>query len=101
MPKQRLRSFAITATACWLVLLASGDDLNFARLVLPESDTPLEDVTTLDDPNLDFTESGVPPTLRQCQLSNRRNVSRTAAPALSTPTNNFGPRTDRHIPLRC
>lgn len=101
MPKRRLRSFVITATTCWLVLLASGDDLNFARFVLPEPDTPLEDATPLDDPNLDFTESGVSPTLPRCQPSNRRTVSRTAAPALSTPTNNFGPRTDRHFPLRC
>src|SRR6516165_10058563 len=56
MPKGRARAGVLTAFACWLVLLASGDDFNFARMVLLSTPTS-EDVLPLDDPNTDFTES--------------------------------------------
>jgi hypothetical protein len=56
MPKGRARSAFLTAFACWLVLLASGDDFNFARAILPS--IPMsEDLLPLDGPNTDFTES--------------------------------------------
>ena len=54
MPKGRARSAFLTAFACWLVLLASGDDFNFARIVLLSTPTS-EDLLPLDDPNTDFT----------------------------------------------
>ena len=56
MPKGRARAGVLTAFACWLVLLASGDDFNFARLALL-SPLPYEDLLPLDDPNTDFTPS--------------------------------------------
>jgi hypothetical protein len=56
MPKSRSRAGVLAAFACWLVLLASGDDCNFARLALP-SPLPCEDLLPLDDPNTDFTPS--------------------------------------------
>jgi hypothetical protein len=56
MPKGRARAGVLTAFACWLVLLASGDDFNFARLALL-SPLPYEDLLPLDDPNSDFTPS--------------------------------------------
>jgi hypothetical protein len=56
MPKGRARAGVLTAFACWLVLLASGDDFNFARMALP-SPLPSEDPLPLDDPNTDFAPS--------------------------------------------
>jgi hypothetical protein len=56
MPKGRARSGVLAAFACWLVLLASGDDFNFARTILPSTPAS-EDLLPLDDPNTDFTES--------------------------------------------
>jgi hypothetical protein len=43
----------LSVMACWLIVAASGDDFNFARLVLPSlfgEGTSLP----LDDPNTDF-----------------------------------------------
>jgi hypothetical protein len=57
MLKGRARSCILSGFAGWLVILASGDDFNFARVVFPPS-TPLsEDLLPLDDPNTDFTQS--------------------------------------------
>src|SRR5579884_4188377 len=57
MPKGRARAGVVTAFACWLVFLASGDDFNFARIALLPIPEPSEDLLPLDDPNSDFTES--------------------------------------------
>jgi hypothetical protein len=101
MPKHRLCSSVLLLTGCWLVLLASGDDINFARLVLPPTDSPLEDVMPFDDPNFDFTQPGTPPPPQLGEPSDGQNQSRTASLRPSTPTDGFRTRTDRHIPLRC
>jgi hypothetical protein len=101
MPKQRVYSCIVLMTACWLVLLASGDDINFARLVLPPTNSPVEDVMPFDDPNFDFTESGTPPPPQQGEPPGGQNLSRTASLRPSTPTDSFRTRTDRHVPLRC
>jgi hypothetical protein len=57
MPQRPARSCALPAFACFLALLAGGDDFNLARVVLPlpapVSGSPLP----LDDPNTDFTEA--------------------------------------------
>jgi hypothetical protein len=43
--------------ACWLVVMASGDDFNFARVAFPLlSSSSTTNVLPLDDPNSDFTE---------------------------------------------
>jgi hypothetical protein len=101
MTKQRVYSSVLFMAACWLVLLASGDDINLARLVLPATDSPLEDVMPLDDPNFDFTESNAPPTPHQDEPSDGPRLLRTASRRPSIPTAGFRQRTDRQIPLRC
>jgi hypothetical protein len=57
MPKRCIRSWTLSAFACWLTLLASADDFNLVRLVLPPSTANAEESLPLDDPNTDFTES--------------------------------------------
>ena len=61
MPKSRTHAGVLTAFACWLVLLASADDFNLARLVLPLADVDCEELLSLDDPNSDFTVSSRSP----------------------------------------
>jgi hypothetical protein len=55
MPKRSLRSWTLSALACWLTLLASADDFNLARLALPPSTSDAGESLPLDDPNTDFT----------------------------------------------
>ena len=45
-----------TLFACWLIVMASGDDFNVCRIVIPllPSSSP-NDSLPLDDPNTDFT----------------------------------------------
>lgn len=101
MPKHNICSSVLLMTACWLVLLASGDDINFARFVLPPTDSPLEDVMPFDDPNFDFTESSAAPTPQLGEPSAGHNLSRTASLCPPTSVDGYRLRTDRHIPLRC
>jgi hypothetical protein len=56
MPQQHPRYRALSALICSLVLLASGDDFNLARVVLPLPAPAPEAPLPLDDPNTDFTE---------------------------------------------
>ncbi len=56
MSQRHLRSSVLSILACWLMVLASGDDFNFARVVLSPLDQESEDLLPLDDPNADFTE---------------------------------------------
>lgn len=57
MPQRRPRHRALSAVVCSLVLLASGDDFNLARAVLPLPAPAPEAPLPLDDPNTDFTEA--------------------------------------------
>jgi hypothetical protein len=54
LPMRATHSCALAALGCWLVLLASGDDFNLARALLPlpapDPGAPLP----LDDPNTDL-----------------------------------------------
>src|SRR5262249_48967462 len=61
MPKRCIRSWTLSAFACWLVLLASADDFNLARLALPLSIPDPKGALPLDDPNTDFTQSSQSP----------------------------------------
>jgi hypothetical protein len=61
MPKRLIRSWTLSAFACWLTLLASADDFNLVRLSLPPSNADSEGLLPLDDPNTDFTESSQSP----------------------------------------
>src|SRR5690349_8238255 len=61
MPKRPLRFWALSALSCWLTLLASADDFNLARVLLPPSASESEGLLPLDDPNSDFTESSQSP----------------------------------------
>ncbi|HEY7428199.1 MAG TPA: hypothetical protein VH682_28455 [Gemmataceae bacterium] len=108
MPKGRARSAVLTAFACWLILLASGDDFNFARAVLPSTLTP-EDVLPLDDPNSDFTESAEstgPTTTYRDRYGCTSSVGRSSAGAAfsslfaaSAPCH--PPHQSSNTPLRC
>jgi hypothetical protein len=108
MPKGRARSAFLTAFACWLVLLASGDDFNFARIVLLSTPTS-EDLLPLDDPNTDFTESaqstGPTTTYRDrcaCTSSVSRSSAGVASPSLfSAAAPYHPPGQSSNTPLRC
>jgi hypothetical protein len=57
---RRFTRCVATILACWLIVLASGDDFNVCRIAIPllPVDTPA-DTLPLDDPNTDFTRSDV------------------------------------------
>jgi len=108
MPKGRARSGLLAAFACWLVILASGDDFNFARAMLPSTPAS-EDLLPLDDPNTDFTEPAQSPgptiTSRHrcaCRSSVGRSSAGAALPSpLAAPAPNHPPRRSSNTPLRC
>jgi hypothetical protein len=109
MPKRPVRSWALSALACWLTLLASADDFNLARVLLPPSTSDSEGILPLDDPNTDFTEaseSPVPTTTYRGRgaLTSSVNQSLVGA-APSSPSAAPAPgRPPRHCsiaPLRC
>jgi hypothetical protein len=108
MPKGRARSAFLTSFACWLVLLASGDDFNFARAVLPSIPSS-GDLLPLDDPNTDFTESSESPgpttTYRDrcgCTSSVGRSSAGAASPSrFAAPAPCHPPRQSNNTPLRC
>jgi hypothetical protein len=108
MPKGRARAGVLTAFACWLVLLASGDDFNFARMALPSS-LPSEDLLPLDDPNSDFTpssQSRQPPTTSghrcSCTAAVGPRLTRAVLPAPWPPRTLGHPvRPGSNTPLRC
>jgi hypothetical protein len=56
MSKRLIRSWALSALACWLTLLASADDFNLARFLLLPAEADSDDLLPLDDPNGDFTK---------------------------------------------
>jgi hypothetical protein len=108
MSRGRPHSAVLASFACWLVLLASGDDFNFARAVLPSTPTP-EDLLPLDDPNSDFTESaessGPTTTYRDrggCSSSVGRSSEGAASPSLfAAAAPCHPPRQSNNTPLRC
>ena len=108
MPKGRARSAVLTSFVCWLVLLASGDDFNFARAVLSSTPTS-EDLLPLDDPNNDFTESAesTGPTTTYhdrcgCTSSVGRSSAGAASPSLfAAAAPCHPPRQSSNTPLRC
>jgi hypothetical protein len=109
MPKGFARSCVLSAFACWLVILASGDDFNFARVALLSSAPASEDVLPLDDPNTDFTESAEsrgPTTTYRDTCGCTSSVGQSSAGAALTapfaaPANSRPPRHCSNPPLRC
>src|SRR5262245_25194316 len=109
MPQRSLRSWALSAFACWLVLLASADDFNLARLVLPPPDVDFEGLLPLDDPNTDFTQSSQSresPTTSRHRCSCTTSVGqRLTGAVLTSPfaalTLGHLPRSRGNTPLRC
>ena len=109
MSKRLIRSWALSALACWLTLLASADDFNLARFLLPPAESSSEDLLPLDDPNCDFTQSaqarapahsgrdsgGNPPSIPLRSAG----MNRTSLPA--SPMPGQLPRLCSHMPLRC
>lgn len=108
MPKGRARAGVLTAFACWLVLLASGDDFNLARIALP-SPPASEDLLPLDDPNSDFTPSSPsrqPPTTSghrwSCTTAVGPRLTRAVLPSsLAARTLGQPLRPGSNTPLRC
>jgi hypothetical protein len=101
MPKNRLLSQVVLVSTCWLVLLASGDDINVARFVLPPTDSSVEHVMPFDDPNFDFTQPSAPPTLQQGQPAVGPNLFGTASRRQTIHSEGFCTPADHHLPLRC
>jgi hypothetical protein len=58
MKSMRLPLSGSTLAACALVLIASGDDFNLVRLVLPGPVRSLDGQLPLDDKNTDFVDRG-------------------------------------------
>jgi hypothetical protein len=109
MPKRPVRSWVLSALACWLTLLASADDFNLARFLLPPAESSSEDPLPLDDPNCDFTESPQSP---ETTTTYRGRGARTspvgrclAGAALASPSDAPAPGRPPHhcgnIPLLC
>ena len=108
MPKRPVRSWVLSALACWLTLLASADDFNLARLTLPPT-ADSEESLPLDDPNTDFTESSPsrePSTTSRdipvCKTSaGRSSAGATPASAFAASAPGHPPRCRMNAPLRC
>jgi hypothetical protein len=88
-----------------LVLLASGDDFNLARVVFPLPGPLSEATLPLDDPNTDFTETAQ---ARGQTAADPGPPARLPAPALASPgppsLPALGPpslRRPANTPLRC
>jgi hypothetical protein len=105
MPQRRPRHRALSALVCSLVLLASGDDFNLARVVLPLPAPAPEAPLPLDDPNTDFTEgpqaqeqapAGRAP--REGQAAAARGPARAA---VAPPARTHSTRNSTNSPLRC
>jgi hypothetical protein len=109
MASRSLRSWAVSALVCWLVLLASADDFNLVRLALPSSLVDSEGLLPSDDPNSDFTptsQSREPSTTSGHRCSCTRSVGPTLTLAvLPTPlaarTLGHPLRPGSNTPLRC
>jgi hypothetical protein len=109
MLKHRIHSCALSAFACWLTLLASGDDFNLARIMLLPSTLDSEGRLPLDDPNTDFTKSSksrLPTITYQDRWGCTSSVDQSWAGAALTspfaaPTHGHPPRPCLNTPLRC
>jgi hypothetical protein len=109
MPKRSVRSWVLSAFACWLTMLASADDFNLARLAHPPSTADDGESLPLDDPNTDFTESSQspgPPTSSQDRrgCTSSGGPSWTGAPLTSpfvAPAHRHPPPLRLDTPLRC
>jgi hypothetical protein len=105
MPQRRPCPRALSAVLCSLVLLASGDDFNLARAVLPLPATAPEAPLPLDDPNTDFTEvpqargqTAPDPGPRDGPGAVGRGSARTA---IVPPARGHSTRNPLNAPLRC
>jgi hypothetical protein len=109
MPQRSLHSWALAEFACWLVLLASADDFNLARFVLPLADVNSERLLPLDDPNTDFNQASEfrePPTTSwhpyRCTTSDGQGLIRAVLTSrLVVLTPGHPPRPSGNTPLRC
>ncbi len=109
MARRSIYSWTLLVFACWLVLLASADDFNLARLILPFSEADAEGLLPLDDPNTDFapsSESREPPTTtrhkRGCTSSVQQRVTRAVlASPFAGPAIGHSPWACINAPLRC
>ena len=109
MPTRHARPCSLSALACWLVLLASGDDFNLARALLPlpapDSEAPLP----LDDPNTDLAESlpspgpaaSRPDRCGRPSAAGPRPAGAALPSPLAAPAPGHPPRRGPNPPLRC
>jgi hypothetical protein len=105
MPQRPARSCALPAFACFLALLAGGDDFNLARVVLPLPAPVSGSPQPLDDPNTDFTEAPqaqeqatAGPGPREGPWAPGRATQRTA---IAPPARGHSTRKPINSPLRC
>ena len=91
--------------ACWLILLAGGDDLNMARLALPTLlDCEPGDTLPLDDPNFDFSQAPESRLPRGFDLGielRERGAPRVIRAALAATPSRTCRRPTIPTPLRC
>jgi hypothetical protein len=105
MPQPHPLCRALAVFACALVLLASADDFNLVRTVLPLAAPAPEVPLPLDDPNSDFTEGSrvheqTPPGRDPCEgpAAVGRDSVRTA---VAPPARGHSTRNPITSPLRC
>jgi hypothetical protein len=109
MPTRHARPCSLSALACWLVLLASGDDFNLARVLLPLPAPDAEAPLPLDDPNTDFADSSPSPApTATCRdrwgrpsAAGQRPAGATPPSPLAAPARGHPPRRGLNTPLRC
>src|SRR5262245_17831906 len=109
MPTRPTRSCALSALACWLVLLASGDDFTLARALLPLSAPDSQSPLPLADPNTDLAESppSPGPTTTCPDRSGRpsaagpRSAGAVLPSPLAAPARGHPPGRGLNTPLRC
>jgi hypothetical protein len=109
MTKHHTWSRALAAVACWLTMLAGGDDFNLARVVLPLPAPAPDSPLPLDDPNTDFTEPSEP---RSPTTTNQgrggppvsgglRSAGTALANPIASPARSHSFRAGINTPLRC
>jgi hypothetical protein len=100
---------ALGAVACWLALLAGGDDFNLARAVLPLPAPAPDSPLPLDDPNTDFTRSSEPRSPTAANLGGAgpappaglRPARLALSPPAPSPARGRPLRAGSNAPLRC
>jgi hypothetical protein len=109
MAKRTIRSWTVSVLACWLVLMASGDDFNLGRIALFPTDMDAEGLLPLDDPNTDFIPSSEPrdpsaTSQKRCSCASsvgKRLTQAVLTSQFAAPAIGHSPRSCINAPLLC